>query len=64
MPESEARKKWQRENTVHIGLKLQKSTDGDILAFLQGKQNQTVFKAAIREYMERHPDEQPEKSDS
>jgi len=55
MSESEARKKWQKENTVFIGIKLQKSTDADILRFLEGKQNQTTIKAALREYIHNHP---------
>ena len=54
MPESEAKKKWQKENTVFIGVKLQKSTDKDILDYLQGKQYQTEFKKAIREYIQNH----------
>ena len=54
MYESEAKRKWQKENTVFIGVKLQKSTDADILKFLEGKQNQTTIKLALREYMENH----------
>ena len=54
MYESEAKRKWQKENTVHIGFKLQKSTDADILQFLDGKVKQAVIKEAIREYMENH----------
>lgn len=57
MYESEAKRKWQKENTVFIGVKLQKSTDKDILAFLQDKPNQTTIKLALREYMERHKGE-------
>ena len=57
MPESEAKRKWQKENPVFIGVKLQKSTDKDILDFLQGKQNQTTIKLALREYMENHKEE-------
>ena len=57
MYESEAKRKWQKENTVFIGVKLQKSTDADILKFLEGKQNQTTIKLALREYMENHKDE-------
>lgn len=57
MPESEARKKWQKENTVFIGVKLQKSTDKDILDFLSDKQNQTVIKIALREYIANHQNE-------
>ena len=54
MAQSEARKKWDKENTFFIGMKLQNSTDADIIAFLQGKSKQTVIKAAIREYIANH----------
>ena len=57
MYESEAKRKWQKENTVFIGVKLQKSTDADILRFLDGKSKQTMIKLAIREYMENHKEE-------
>lgn len=57
MPESEARKKWVKENTTFIGLKLQNSTDADILQFLEGKSNQTTIKLALREYIENHKEE-------
>ena len=56
MPESEAKKKWQKENTEFIGMKLQKSTDADILRYLEGKSKQTIIKAALREYIENHKD--------
>lgn len=55
--ESEAKRKWQKENTVFIGVKLQKSTDADILQYLDGKSRQTVIKSALREYMTNHPEE-------
>ena len=48
MMQSEARKKWLQENTVFIGIRLQKSTDADILEYLEGKQNQTEIKKALR----------------
>ena len=54
MYESEAKRKWQKENTEFIGLKLQKSTDADILQFLDGKVKQAVIKAALREYIQNH----------
>jgi len=57
MYESEAKRKWQRENTVQIGFKLQKSTDADILEYFEGKQKQTIIKAALREYIQNHPGE-------
>ena len=53
----EKRKKWERENTVVITMKLQRSTDADILEYLIGKSKQTVIKTALREYMERHETE-------
>ena len=54
MPETEAKKKWQKENTEFIGVKLQKSTDADIIEFLQGKVKNAVIKAALREYIAVH----------
>lgn len=50
--ESEAHKKWVKENTVFIGIRLQKNTDSDILEYLEGKQNQTEIKKALRAYIE------------
>ena len=54
---SEKRKKWEQANTVVISIKLQKSTDADILAYLSDKPKQTHIKAALREYMERHAEQ-------
>lgn len=51
MPDSEAKKRWMKENTVQIGLKLNKNTDGDILDYLAGKPNQTEIKRILREYI-------------
>lgn len=48
MPESEAKKKWMKENTTFIGLKLNHNTDSDILEALQGKQKQTEIKRLLR----------------
>ena len=39
---------WDKENTVQISIKLQKTTDADIIAFLDGKPRQTVIKEALR----------------
>ena len=52
MYESEAKQKWQKENTVVVSLKLQKSTDADILQYLDGKVKNAIIKAAIREYIQ------------
>ena len=63
MYESEAKRKWQKENTVFIGVKLQKGeTDKDLVEFLQSqKENgigyQTIIKAALREYIANHKEE-------
>lgn len=53
---SEKRKAWEKENTVVISIKLQRSTDADILSYLNGKSKQTIIKLALREYMEKHPE--------
>ena len=42
---------WDKENTVHVSVKLQKATDADIIAFLDGKSKQTVIKEALRRMM-------------
>lgn len=54
MYESDAKRKWQKENTVQVPLKLQKSTDADIIEYLDGKVKNAVIKAALREYIENH----------
>ena len=55
--ESEAHKKWVKENTVFVGIRLQKNTDSDILEYLEGKQNQTEIKKALRFYIENNKEE-------
>ena len=52
-----AQRKWQKNNTTMITMRLQNGADEDILRYLEGKKKQTVFKMAIREYMENHKDE-------
>lgn len=47
--------KWDRDNTTMVSVKLQNRTDADILQYLDGESRQTIIKAALREYMERHP---------
>jgi len=54
MAESDAHKKWVKENTVFVGIRLQKNTDKDIIDYLDGKQNQTEFKKAIRYYIKNY----------
>ena len=57
MAQSEAYKAWAKEKTVVITMRLQRSTDADILAFLDGKAKQTVIKEALREYIKIHKGE-------
>lgn len=56
MPDSEKKKAWTKENMFLLGLKLHRKHDADILEFLDGQtvSKQTIIKAALREYMERH----------
>lgn len=62
--DSEAKKEWNRNNLVHLGVKLfrpikGKQNDGDIIDYLEGKVKGEVVKAALREYMANHPDAKP-----
>ena len=62
--DSEAKKEWNRNNLVHLGVKLfrpikGKQNDGDIIDYLDGKVKGEVVKAALREYMANHPDAKP-----
>lgn len=54
---NEKTKAWQKENTVVIAMRLQKTTDADILSFLEGKVKQAVIKDALREYIANHKEE-------
>ena len=52
-------KKRKEECTVMFSMRLQKSTDADILEYLaqqmeKGKTRQGIIKAALREYMSKH----------
>lgn len=65
MPDSAKKKKWIKENTTFIGLKLNNNTDYVILDYLKNKPKQTEIKRlllmaiAIETY-----EEQREKEDS
>ena len=56
MPDSDAKRKWRKENTTTVTVKLNHNTDTDILGYLDGKPIATTIKKALREYIERHPD--------
>lgn len=50
----EAVKRYDRENTTALHIKLNKNTDADLIAFLSACDNkQGAVKAALREYMNR-----------
>lgn len=50
MPDSEAKKKWDRENTVVVTMKLNKNQDADIIEKLNSVDNkQGYIKRLIRE---------------
>ena len=50
MPDSEAKKKWDLENTVVVTMKLNKNTDADIIQKLDSVGNkQGYIKRLIRE---------------
>lgn len=55
MAETQARKKWIKENTTFVGLKLNNRTDRDILEALEGKPKQTEIKRLIRQGMRQDP---------
>ena len=62
MPDSEAKKKWDKENMVFVAFKLfraigEKENDQRIIDFLDGKTKGEVIKNALREYMENHKEE-------
>lgn len=48
---TDAERARKQEKTVMISMRLQKSTDADILAFLEGRGKQTAIKAALHYYI-------------
>ena len=56
MGETETRKAWLKENTVRFSMKLQKSTDADILQYLEGKNVQGEIKKGLRVLIEMQKD--------
>ena len=59
MPDSEAKRRWMKENLLMIGFKLHRKNDADIIEYLEGigADKQKTMKTAIREYMKNHPNE-------
>ena len=54
---SAAKQNWMKENSKVFGVRVMKTTEKDIWDYLQDKEASTVFKAALREYMENHPED-------
>ena len=57
MADTPKQREWQKENTVMVTIRLQKSTDADILKLFENGQKQTIIKAALREFIENHKEE-------
>ena len=57
MPDSEAKKRWAKENMLLIGLKLHRKNDSEIIEYLegQGENKQKIIKTALREYIKNNP---------
>ena len=61
MPDSEAKRKWDKENVIIFSTKLfrgneKKPNDDDIIRFLEGKKRAEIVKIALREYIANHPE--------
>ena len=58
--DSEKKRDWISKNTRNIVVKLNNNTNADIIEFLDGLtvSYASVVKQALREYMERHREEQ------
>lgn len=61
---TEAERKRKKEKTVMVSIRLQKSTDAEILEYLDGEAKQTIIKAALREYMSNHPKENEQRKET
>ena len=60
MPDSEAKKRWAKENAHVFSVKLMKKSEQDIIDYLdamlkRGVGKGTILKLALREYMKTHP---------
>lgn len=45
--------KYEKNNIIRYVVKLNRKTDADLIAYLQGKKAQTEFKTALRMMLER-----------
>lgn len=51
MADTAKQREWQKKNTVMVGVRFQRSTDADIIEFLDGKRPQPEIKRILREYI-------------
>ncbi len=58
MAEPKSQKRWMKENSKMVTVKLMNKGDADLIAFLDGKAKATVIKAALREYIQNHSGEE------
>lgn len=56
MSKAESEKAWKKKNTVMINARLQKSTDADILQYLEGKSTAAEIKKGLRILIEMQKD--------
>ena len=55
--ETEAHKRWMKENSKIYGVRIMKNSEPDLWEFLQGKESSAIIKLALREYIENHKEE-------
>lgn len=54
--QSQAKNDWMKENSKIFPVRVMKRTEPDLWEYLQGKQAATVFKQALREFIQNHPE--------
>jgi hypothetical protein len=52
--QSQAKQDWMAKNSKVYGVRVMKNSEPDLWEFLQGKEASTIFKLALREYIENH----------
>lgn len=58
MAEPKSQKRWMKENSKMVTVKLMNKGDADLITFLDGKAKATVIKAALWEYIQNHSREE------
>lgn len=53
--QSEAKQNWMKANSKVFGIRVMKNSEPEMWAYLQGEEPSAIFKAALKEYMARHP---------